>query len=116
MMPFHNPTPERKQSDADGRKGGGMMSSWIQAEKLMQIALVLPCAAFLGWLAGSWADRHFHQSWITVVGILLGSASGLTYAVQAAIGAERSSDSSQPGANGSGSQDGSKKDSQDVEP
>src|SRR5580658_4431388 len=116
MMPFHNPTPERKQSDADGRKGGGMMSSWIQAEKLMQIALVLPCAAFLGWLAGHWADRHFHQSWMTVVGILLGSASGLIYAVRMAIAAERGSDLSQPSQNGAGSQDESNKDSKDVQP
>jgi ATP synthase protein I len=116
MVPFHNPIPEDKRRGKDQPGGGGMMGSWVQAEKLMQIALVLPCAAFLGWLAGSWADRHFHQSWMTVVGILFGCASGLVYAIRIAIAAERSSDSSQPGTNDTGSQDESRKDSRDIEP
>ena len=123
MVPYHNPIPEQKQRDQaegnpvpgkskDGFAGGGMMTAWIQAEKMMQIALVLPCAAFLGWLAGSWADRRLHQSWMTVVGILFGSASGLIYAIRMAIAAERSSDLDQPSQDRTGLQGESRKDSQ----
>ncbi len=34
----------------------------MQAEKLIQIAMMLPSAAFIGWLIGAWADGRLHQS------------------------------------------------------
>ncbi len=55
----------------------------------MQIALVLPCATFIGWLAGAWLDRHFNQSWIALAGIVFGGASGLVYVVQLALDANK---------------------------
>jgi len=65
------------------------MGTWIQAEKLMQIAIILPCSAFIGWLIGAWFDRHFHQSWIAIVGIVFGGISGLVYVVRLALNAEK---------------------------
>ena len=58
-------------------KGGIGFQSLVQAEKLMQIAFVLPSAMIVGWLAGAWADTKLHQSWLTIVGIILGCISGL---------------------------------------
>ena len=40
------------------------------------LAIALPAGCVIGWLGGSWLDRHFHQTWISIVGILLGAAAG----------------------------------------
>ena len=84
-MPYNRPIPDPKQ---DG-KSPGLFSAWIEAEKLMQIALVLPCAAFIGWLIGAWLDHHLHQSWIAIVGIVFGGVSGLIYAIRVALAANK---------------------------
>ncbi len=57
----------------------------------MQIALVLPCAVLIGWGGGAWLDMHFHQSWITVAGIVLGSIAGMMSAIRMALAAVSSS-------------------------
>jgi len=95
MVPFHNPIPERKQRDkagdsssgdsAQGGLGGGMIGAWIQAEKMIQIALVLPCAAFICWLPGYWLDRHFHQTWMAIAGVVFGIIAGLVAAIRMAV-------------------------------
>ena len=61
----------------------------VQAEKLLQVALMLPCAAVVGWLIGAWADKHFHQTWISIAGIAFGAVSGLVYVIRMALLAER---------------------------
>ncbi len=84
-MPYNNPIPERKSS---GKAGGGL-KSLVQAEKLMQIAFVLPSAMVIGWLLGAWADSKLHQSWMTVVGVIFGCISGLVYVIRLAMDAEK---------------------------
>ena len=44
----------------------------IRAERLTQIAFILPAAVLVGWLAGAGLDKWLHQHWIYLVGILLG--------------------------------------------
>jgi ATP synthase protein I len=83
-MPYHRPIPDR------GKKPPGAMQSLVQAEKLLQIAFVLPSATVIGWLAGAWADEKWHQSWIGIAGLIFGSVSGLVYVVRMAIDAEKS--------------------------
>lgn len=80
-MPYNDPIPERKD------RGGlaGFARSYVQVEKVAQIALVLPCAVLIGWLGGSWLDHKFNQSWITVVGFVLGCAAGLSAAIRMAM-------------------------------
>jgi hypothetical protein len=95
MVPYHNPIPERKRrgkvggapSDdpSQGGVGGGIITAWVQAEKMIQIAMVLPCAAFIGWLPGFWLDRHFHQTWMAIAGVVFGIISGLVAAIRMAI-------------------------------
>jgi F0F1-type ATP synthase assembly protein I len=53
----------------------------------MQIALVLPCAVLIGWGGGAWLDMRLHQSWITLVGIALGSIAGMVSAIRLALAA-----------------------------
>ena len=52
---------------------------------MMQIAILLPASAFVGWLLGAWLDKALHQSWISLAGILLGGISGLVYVVRLVI-------------------------------
>ncbi len=91
-MPYHNPIPEKKPrpgASSPERQGpggmSGMMGAWVQAEKLVQIALMLPSAAFIGWLAGYGLDRWLHQSWIAMAGVLFGIIAGLVGAIRMAI-------------------------------
>jgi F0F1-type ATP synthase assembly protein I len=85
-MPYNRPIPESKKRS----KVSMGIASWVQAEKLMQIALVLPSAVLIGWAGGAWLDSRFHQKWIAVVGIILGSIAGLTSAIRLAMDVERS--------------------------
>lgn len=97
-MPFNNPIPGPKPQS----KLAAGVSNLVQAEKLLQIALVLPSATLIGWGAGAWADNHFHQSWITIVGIIFGSVSGLVFVIRQAVDAEKNTRPEIKAGNGSG--------------
>jgi ATP synthase protein I len=56
--------------------GKGPLGDLVKVESMIQLAIALPAGCVIGWLGGSWLDRHFHQSWISIVGILLGAAAG----------------------------------------
>lgn len=102
-MPYNKPIPERRSSS----KSGGALQSLVQAEKLLQVAFVLPSAVVVGWLIGAWADSKLHQSWPTIVGIVLGCISGLVFVIRLALDAEKavgpieSSDKKGDGSDGS---------------
>lgn len=68
-------------------KAGGALSALVEAEKLMQIALLLPSAAFIGWLFGAWLGEKLHQPWLGTAGIVFGGISGLVYVVRMALAA-----------------------------
>ena len=61
---------------ADGQKKTGALGELVKAESMIQLAIALPAGCVIGWLIGSWLDRHFHQNWISIVGILLGAVAG----------------------------------------
>ena len=105
-MPFNRPIPESKLP----RKSSLGVDAWVQAEKLMQIAILLPAAAFIGWLAGAWLDSRLHQGWIAIFGVAFGGISGLVGVVRMALAAERNS---RPGSN---IQNGTGKGSPDLKP
>jgi len=78
MVPFNRPIPESKPQS----KSSSGIETLVQAEKLMQIAILLPSAAFIGWLAGAWLDGRLHQSWMGIAGIVFGGISGLVYVIR----------------------------------
>jgi uncharacterized membrane protein YfcA len=98
-MPFHNPIPDPKPRG----KASGFVESLVQAEKMIQVALVLPCAAFIGWLAGAWLDHRLHQRWISLLGIFFGGVSGLIYVVRLAVDAAKRPDGDGEGPKQNGS-------------
>jgi F0F1-type ATP synthase assembly protein I len=65
-----------RMADKKAEKKDGALSALVEAEKLIQLALLIPCATVVGWLAGVGLDRWLHQQWIYVVGLLFGAAAG----------------------------------------
>jgi ATP synthase protein I len=57
-----------------GRKGA--LGDLVRVETMIQLAIALPAGCLIGWLLGSWLDRHFQQHWIGIAGILLGAVAG----------------------------------------
>jgi len=80
-MPYHNPIPERK----DRGSLSGAVKTYVQVEKIAQIAFVLPSAVLIGWLGGAWLDGHFHQSWMAITGFVLGCIAGFTTTIRMAM-------------------------------
>jgi F0F1-type ATP synthase assembly protein I len=62
--------------NASGGGGKGALGDLVKAESMIQLAIALPAGCVIGWLGGSWLDHHFHQSWIAIVGIVLGAIAG----------------------------------------
>ena len=62
-----------------GKAAGGKkvaLGEVVKAESMIQLAIALPAGCLIGWLVGSWLDRHFHQGWIGIAGIVLGAIAG----------------------------------------
>ncbi len=57
-------------------KRRGALGDLVKAESMIQLAIALPAGCVIGWLIGAWLDRHFHQNWIGIVGIVLGAIGG----------------------------------------
>jgi ATP synthase protein I len=89
-MPFHRPIPEEKLSTKSSKGSSSGLQSLVQAEKLLQIAFVLPCAMLIGWGAGWWVDNHFHTHWASIAGLVLGIAAGMVSAIRMALAAGNS--------------------------
>jgi len=85
MVSYHKPIPKPIGDKKQESGMSGMLGAWVQAEKLMQIALMLPSAAFIGWLAGYGLDRWLHQNWMAMAGAVFGILAGLVGAVRMAI-------------------------------
>jgi uncharacterized membrane protein YfcA len=101
-MPFHRAIPESERSSKPDSGAGGGFRSYVQAEKLMQIALVLPSAVVIGWLGGAWLGGRLHQHWIAIAGIIFGSVAGLFYLIQQAMAIEKNSRKEDTTQNGAG--------------
>ena len=68
-----DPNPDKKKNP------------WVQVGRYSQLALTLPAGTVAGWLLGSSLDRWIHTSWISVVGLLLGTIGGLIELIRAAV-------------------------------
>ena len=88
-MAFNNPKPAQ-QAKTKGASGGGELNTLVKAEKMMQIAFVLPVSVLVGWLGGVGLDRWLHQDWIYIPGILLGAAAGFIQIFKLVLGNEGS--------------------------
>lgn len=67
---------ERPNSSQKPGKPSGAVGALVHAERLLQIAFILPAAVFVGWIAGAGLDKWLHQDWIYLAGIVLGAVAG----------------------------------------
>ena len=90
-MPFHRAIPPSKtRSGAKTHSGASSgFGALVEAEKLMQIAFVLPAAVLIGWVAGWWLGQRLGLRWMEVAGVVFGCVAGLVYVVQIAVAAEK---------------------------
>jgi ATP synthase protein I len=88
-MPYHRPIPD-SNSRSKSSSGFGAL---VEAEKLMQIAFVLPSALVICWVLGWWLAHVTHQKWIEIAGIVFGCITGLVYVIQMAISVEKKTSS-----------------------
>lgn len=65
-----------KPEKGSAGRGQGMLGQLGKAESFIQVAIAMPAACVIGWLIGAALDKHFHQHWMGVVGILLGAVAG----------------------------------------
>ncbi len=66
-------SPQPRQS---GKPVNGAVEAVVKAEKLTQIAFILPVAVLVGWLLGAGLDKLLHQHWIFIAGLVLGAVAG----------------------------------------
>ena len=64
--------PDSPNPDQNRKK-----SPWVQFGRYSQLAFLLPAGTVMGWLLGSLLDRWLRTTWISVLGLLLGTAAGL---------------------------------------
>lgn len=79
--------PEPNQNP-DNKKRSETMQTIVDAERLTQIAFVLPAAVLIGWGIGALLDKWLHQHWIYIVGVVFGAVAGLVEAVRQAMRAK----------------------------
>jgi len=60
----------------DPSKKGNFLKDYVKAESMVQLAIAIPAGCLIGWLIGAFLDRHFHQGWIAIAGIVLGAVGG----------------------------------------
>jgi ATP synthase protein I len=77
-MPEQNPNP-------DGKKRSEVLETVVKAERLTQIAFILPAALLVGWGIGALLDKWLHQDWIYIVGLVLGAVAGMVEAIRLAL-------------------------------
>lgn len=76
-MPVNeNPDKPRMDDGSPSGRSRGVLQSLVEVEKLVQLALFIPCATVIGWLLGLLLDHLLHTRWIYIAGLLLGAAAG----------------------------------------
>ena len=73
----------KQEKPSDNRSES--MKLLIKAERLTQIAFVLPAAVLIGWGIGALLDKWLHTGWIYIVGLVLGAVAGMVEAVRQAL-------------------------------
>lgn len=71
----NSPAPERS----------GLAQAVSGAERILEVAFIMPAALAIGWLGGWALDKWLHQHWIYIVGILFGFVAGFIEVLRSAM-------------------------------
>ncbi|MGC2638455.1 MAG: AtpZ/AtpI family protein [Acidobacteriaceae bacterium] len=75
-MPDETSSPDPNHPKPPAPKSSGAMGGLVQAERLFQIAIILPVSVVVGWAIGAGLDKWLHQHWIYLPGLILGCVAG----------------------------------------
>jgi F0F1-type ATP synthase assembly protein I len=68
----------------DENKPESEKKSWVRAESIVQIGVMMPLALVVGYFLGSFLDEKFHTTWMKLAGLLIGIAAGFVQLVRVA--------------------------------
>lgn len=66
--------PDKLPENPDRKK---KESPWVQVGRYSQLAFMLPAGTVAGYLIGALLDHWLHTTWISIVGLLLGTIGAL---------------------------------------
>ena len=72
--------PENKQNEPQSEK-----KSWVEAEKYIQLGIMLPVAVVVGYFLGSFLDDKFGTTWIKLAGLFVGIIAGFVQLARIAM-------------------------------
>jgi F0F1-type ATP synthase assembly protein I len=81
-----DPSPAREPQP---KKPQGALAGLVHAERMLQIAVILPAAVVVGWIGGAALDRWLHQDWIYLAGIVLGAVAGFIQMIRLVFSEEK---------------------------
>ena len=58
---------------------------WVQVARFSQVAFMLPAGSVVGWLLGSALDHWLHRTWLSIVGLILGTVAGFVELIRTVI-------------------------------
>lgn len=91
----------------DGKQTGREVTrAIIQTDRMLQIALILPAAVFVGWLIGMGLDGWLHTQWIYIVGIFVGFGAGIMQILRMLREMEKKMDGKRAAGDGTGDESG----------
>lgn len=79
-----DPKPEKRSGVRSGAVDG-----LVRAERLLQIAFILPASVFVGWLIGAGLDKWLHRTWIYLPGLVVGAVAGFVEVFHLVLSNER---------------------------
>jgi F0F1-type ATP synthase assembly protein I len=79
-MPNNSPSPQPETP-----KRSALTQGIAGAERILEIAFIMPAALVIGWLIGAGLDKWLHQHWIYLIGIGFGFVAGFIEVLRSAI-------------------------------
>ncbi len=83
------------------KTGRELRQTLLKADRMLEMALMLPVSVVVGWLIGVGLDRWLHQHWIYMAGIFVGIGAGFVQIFRL-MGALEGEVKAQPGASADG--------------
>jgi F0F1-type ATP synthase assembly protein I len=68
--------PDSPGNQPETPKRSALTQGVAGAERILEIAFIMPAALVIGWLIGAGLDKWLHQHWIYLVGIVFGCIAG----------------------------------------
>jgi len=68
--------PDNRPIQKPDRRASPIVDGLVRAERLLQIALILPLSVVAGWAIGAGLDKWLHQQWIYLAGVVFGCVAG----------------------------------------